>query len=321
VLRALLALPILLAACAAPEPGEPAAPETPPPAMDTMPAKLEPDPCPDPPPCGDDCSNVPFVRNDCWTTPYGPARADVVVIAAADATGTDAAPGGPLAGKLSTNMLFCEQGAYALCFFSGPPDPTGKDPAGNAALPCVLDGDAADCTCQVYTAGPSFVDLNGILNQGAYYQTVQACQQDGSGCRNMVTCGLDGKKPGCGDLPEAPVCGYVAAQDPADPAVSLMPGADLVSTWSGAMDDDYQLGQVPCEGLYAGCMTAPCTFPEGAAQPPQDGDPIQCQCPTYKGMFQVGQAGQQCEIPHGTDAQGNTVRYVWSASYTVTAGS
>ena len=297
----------LLAACGdnAP-PQEPAASES---TTTTEPATTEPasgstqaadNPCPDPPPCGEDCSNHPFAPTDCWTTPYGPAKADVILAA-----------GNPLT---STNFLYCEGGAYALCFFSGPPDPTGTNPD-NRPLPCVLQGDVAKCTCQAYTSGPYFVDINAILNLGAFYETVQACGQDGSGCANIANCGPDGKKPGCKERKPAPVCQYVRDQNPDDSSVSLMPRADLVSTFSFAMDGDYRIGSTPCDGLYAGCMTAPCFFAEGHGPEITDGEPIQCECPTYTGTYQVGQSRQSCSISSSDGAS-----YVWSAANTVSTG-
>lgn len=258
-------------------------------AQEASKAAAIPPPCP-PCPAGTTCDNYPFqATGDCWTTKHGPARADVV--------------------DAPTNLLYCKQGAYALCYFSGPPTATGKDPKKNKPLPCELKGDIANCTCQVYTTGPSFVDINGILNLGAYQQTVQACGPDGSGCANLHTCGKDGTKSGCDQLQQAPVCQYVQSQNPNDPTVSLMPKADLVSTFSStAMSANYQIGSTPCEGRYAGCMTAPCFFLKGAKQPPSNGDPIQCECPTFTGKFQVGQFHQQCDIGAG---------YVWSASNNV----
>jgi hypothetical protein len=289
------ALPIVLlaawSACSPQQPSAQGSATTPPTTASNPPAGP---PCPVPPPCGDDCSNQPFERTDCWTTKYGPARADVVL-------------GNPLK---STNLLYCSGGSYALCYFSGPPYATGTS-ADNRPLPCVLEGDVANCTCQVYTSGPYFVVINDILNLGAYYETVQACGHDGSGCANITNCGPDGRLPGCADQKVAPVCQYVQNQNPDDPSTSLMPKADLISTFSLAMDGDYRLGTTACTGLYAGCMTAPCFFPQGAAQPPADGDPVQCQCPTYDGPFQVGQSGQECGIPG--DGGGS---WVWSASYT-----
>lgn len=252
--------------------------------------------CPTPPPCGEHCSNQPFEPTDCWTTKYGPARADVVLA--------------------STNFLYCNGGAYALCFFSGPPDRTGTE-RNNRPLPCVLTGDVANCTCQVYTSGPYFVDINAILNLGAYYETVQACGHDGALCANLKNCGLAGTAEDCDTQKTAPVCRYVQHQNPNDPKVSLMPKADLVSAFSFAMHADYKIGKTDCEdpGLYAGCMTAPCFFPPGAKNPPSDGDPIQCQCPTFRGPYQVGQPEQVCRIP---PSDGKV--YVWSASDTISDG-
>ncbi|HEV8582654.1 MAG TPA: hypothetical protein VGX68_26605 [Thermoanaerobaculia bacterium] len=278
---------------------QPAAEETPPaqqPAAESTQAAAVPSQCPT---CaaGQTCSNYPFQRTDCWTTTHGPAKADVIE--------------GP------NNLLYCKQGAYALCFFSGPPTPTGKNPD-NPPLPCVLKGDVANCTCQVYTAGPSFVDINGILNLGAWQQTVQVCGADGSGCANLANCGKDGSLPGCDKRTQAPVCQYVQNQDPNDPTVSLMPKADVISTFSPtAMSANYQLGSTPgCKGRYAGCMTAPCFYPKGAKQPASDGDPIQCECPTFDGPYQVGQFKQQCDIPSS-----NGTSYVWSAANNLMGGN
>ncbi len=266
--------------------------------------------CPYPPPCGDKCSNTPFVPTDCWTTQYGPAKADVVITENAK-----------LGAVRSTNMLYCSSGSYALCFFSGPPFPTGKNcqPGSknctNKPLPCVLDGDHANCTCQYYTADAThsyFVDINGILNRGAYQQAVQACGQDGSGCANLKICGPHGKDPRCKKKQQAPVCAYVQNQSPTNASGSLMPDAEVISTFSFAMNSSYKLGSVPCSGLYAGCMTAPCKFPAGSSPTHSAGDSVQCACPTYSGTYQEGQPNQNCPIP--SDPNGS---YVWSASNTV----
>jgi len=298
-----LTLPVLLLSACHSDSPEPAATEgeTSAPATAEKTAATyaqEPDPCPDPAPCDPDCSNQPYVPTECWTTPYGPAKADIVL---GDAL-------------TSTSMLYCEGGSYALCFFSGPSEATGTNP-NNPPLPCVLEGDTANCTCQVYTSGPYYVAITSILNEGAYYETVKTCGADGSGCANMATCGPKSQPGDCDGQTIAPVCTYVAAQDPDNDAVSLIPGADLISTFSFAMDADYQLGATPCEGLYAGCMTAPCYFAEGATLPPADGDPIQCQCPLYNDTYQIGQPlqGKNCPIPDAGDGH----RYTWSASNTV----
>lgn len=276
--------------------------------------------CP-PPTCGNHCSNTPFHRTDCWTTPYGPAKADVVIT-----------PSGKLGALDSTNMLYCPAGHYALCFFSGPSSPTGtgcpsSSGCKNNRLPCVLSEDrkSANCTCQYYTADaqhPSFVDINGILNLGAYHETVEVCGPDGSRCANLKNCGKDQagcpdphpcSAPGTGASCLAPVCKYVEQQNQLDPKVSLIPGAEAVSTFSFAMQSSHPIGGTPCSGLYAGCMTAPCKFTSGSASTHSPGDPIQCECPTYDGTYQIGQDHESCNI-HSNE-KGKS--YVWSASNTV----
>jgi hypothetical protein len=211
-------------------------------------------------------------------------------------------------------MLYCDGNTYALCFFSGPPTATGTS---KLPLPCELNenGDTATCTCQAYTSGPNFVDINAILNRGAYFQTVNLCGQDGSKCRNIVNCGPRGDLPGCKAHPPAPVCKYVKDQSPSNPQGSLMPKADLISTFSFAMsgkDGSHHLGSIPCTGLYAGCMTAPCFYGPEHTSPTTHGERVKCQCPTYSGEYQIGQKGQSCSIP---DSGGKT--YVWSAANTV----
>jgi hypothetical protein len=250
--------------------------------------------CADPPPC-DNCSNYPYAPTDCWTTDYGPARANVILGSALQ----------------STNMLYCEGGTYALCFFSGPLEATGTNPE-NKPLPCHLVGDVAKCTCKAFTSGAYFVDINSILNLGAYFETVQICGKDGSACANIVNCGTDGSVPGCQDQKPAPVCGYIKNQNPDDAKVSLMPNADLISAFSFAMDGDYMLGGTPCTGLYAGCMTAACKAKDGDAASLADGDLVECDCPTYTGTYQIGQSGMACV---GSD--GSASPFVWSAANSV----
>jgi hypothetical protein len=313
----LVAALLPLSACGkkAPMAGPVAKEEVPAPAPAAQTASTSSQQCAPPPPCGSNCSNTSNPEAPpCWTTPYGPAEADVII------------PGKEKGGALvSTNMLYCSHATYALCFFSGPPNPTGRHPNKNQALPCKVNGDTAQCTCQAYT-GHSFVDINGILNFGAYNQTVygssnptvQACGADGSGCRNITTCGPDGKKPGCEDLPEAPVCQYVKNQSAANPQASLYPDADLISTFSFAMEPQYPLGSFDCttttpSASYAGCMTAPCKYQPGTTGIPKDGTTVTCECPIVTGPFQVGQRDlTSCTIQ--PDANGS---YVWSASYTV----
>ncbi len=304
-----------LTACGNHEPQQQtSAQETPPPSTET-PAASEPTPpavssstqesnapCPNLPCNGENCSNYPFKPTDCWTTKYGPAKADVIVASQ---------PGGAVR---STNMLYCDGNTYALCFFSGPPTPTGTS---KLPLPCELNekGDTAECTCQAYTSGPNFVDINGILNRGTYFETVNLCGKDGSKCRNIVNCGPRGDLPGCKAHPPAPVCKYVKDQSPSNPQGSLMPKADLISTFSLAMSGKggtHELGSIPCNGSsagpYAGCMTAPCFYGPEHTSSTTDGERVKCQCPVYSGDFQIGQKGLSCPIDAG---------YVWSASNTV----
>lgn len=254
-------------------------------------------PCPMPPPCGNTCSNTPYKPTECWTTQYGPAKADIVS---------------------NVSLLYCigssgSGSPYALCAFSGPPYPTGTNPS-NPSMPCVLQGDVAKCSCEVRIASatkPYFVDINAILNEGAYYQTVTACGPDGSNCANLDNCGPKGDKAGCSSHQQAPVCKYVNQQNPKNPSVSLIPRADMISTFSYAMAESYQQGTTSCaSGLYAGCMTAPCFFGRDHQGPPHDGEKIDCECPTWNGPFDIDQNAQKCTI-----TSSKTWKYVWSASY------
>jgi len=258
------------------------------------------------PPCGTNCTNTPFELTKCWTTSYGPARADVVVVPA------DAKPAAAIS---SPNMLACQGGGYALCFFSGPP----AGIFGGKPLPCTLrrDGLAADCTCQYYSSGTYYVDINGILNQGAYYQAAQQCGPNGCGCPNIT-----GKTCQPNPPSQAAVCTYVnnqSASVSSQPVSAFYPPAQILSTFSFAMSPQgggsYKLATAPaaCHGKYAGCMTAACRFADGnAPSTHHDTDPIQCECPVYEGDYQVGAEGQACTIP---SSNGQT--YVWSASNTV----
>ena len=268
-----------------------------------------------PPPCvanGTPC-NTPFELTKCWTTPYGPARADVVVVPAGTV---------PPVPTKSPNMLACQNGgAYALCFFSGPP---GSIVAKGNSLPCALDKDGltANCTCQYYSSGTYFVDINGILNKGAYFEAVNQCGADGSGCLNITNCQQDSQGAyTCSGPQQAKVCNYINSQSSGNAASSFYPTAQaqVVSTFSFAMTPPYALSATPptCNGKYAGCMTAPCRFADGSdPSSHKNGDPVQCACPVYDGAYQVGAKGQDCTIP---PSNGNT--YIWSASSTVVQGS
>ena len=138
-----------------------------------------------------------FRFNDRYTTPFGPAYADIWLKQA--------------------NFLACkpplkQRFAYALCFFSGPamgtPVPGDGSAPINPPLPCVLskDGKSADCTCYGLTTEqyppliPYFIDINGILNLDLYWRTIRECGHDGSLCSPRA--------PFRGDHPwnQAPVC-------------------------------------------------------------------------------------------------------------------
>ena len=204
------------------------------------------------------CKELPFVRNVYWTTPYGPARADVVTA--------------------KTNMLPCSGPAYALCFYSGP-----------SPMPCKVDKTkhVALCECTGYNAPNTsykyFVDINGILNTCVYIETVGVCGSDGSKCQTENS---------------APVCQYIN-QNPQ----ALMPQGTIISTFSTAQVKEHPPGCTPCQqGLYAGCMTAPCSLGKSS----QGFARVVCECPLYDGPYQVGQKGVSCNLGEGL---------VWSASY------
>jgi len=253
--------------------------------------------CPTDPFCGADCDNWPYVPADCKTTPYGPAKADVVMA--------------------GTNLLMCTGGTYALCAFSGPQEPTGENRRNNS-LPCVVETDHADCTCQTYTSGlPWFVDINAILNLGAWYQAVQECGPTGENCFNYTACGPDGSKcTGNTELKVPSICAYIRNQGSGDPKGWLRPQGDLISTFSYAMQDDYSMSPTTsCTHIqspfYAGCMTAACFYPPGTPEPPPDGTLVHCECPTYHGPYQISQSHESCYA--GAD-------HIWSASYTLGTG-
>lgn len=175
-----------------------------------------------------------------------------------------------------TQFLPCLGGPIALCYYSGP-----------EPIPCVptADGRFADCTCFEIPYGPYFVLLTAILNQQVYQETVAACGADGSGCQTPNS---------------APVCAVINDNE-------LIPGADLISTFSFACVPDQGIGLTNCSPYpYAGCMTAPCY---------RDGDElgeVTCRCPTWTGPYQVGQTGAQCVLPGGL---------VWSAAFDPTSTS
>lgn len=241
--------------------------------------------------------------NDLQTTSYGPAYADIL--------------------EKGSNFLSCmpPQGrpfTYALCFFSGPAYPTG-DNASNPALPCKLnaDGTVANCTCYAISSEntspkmPYYVDINAISNLYIYQKTIETCGLDGSGCSH-------GEK-------DPAVCDAINTN-------LLVPGADMVSVYSPMFSSDYdarnQSNVTSCtgqnQGLYAGCMTAPCNK---TGQFDSNGNElVECKCPVYNGPYQIGQGGQNCDAnqpPPGNTAQTKPAKgkYVWSAAYNTGGGA
>jgi hypothetical protein len=185
-----------------------------------------------------------------------------------------------------SNFLECKGAAIALCYYSGPGPTT----------PCNLDGlGIANCTCYEIPSGqPYLVDINAILNRDVYLKTVARCGKDGSLCRPT------------GSI-QAPVCEAINNN-------TLIPGADLVSTFSLYLEKQLAINPTTCAtpAAYAGCMTAPCK--RTGKTDPNTGLPlVQCGCPTFTGPYQVGQgiSQDQCVL------QGN---YIWSAAYKVGRG-
>jgi len=189
------------------------------------------------------------------------------------------------------NFLECRGTSIALCYYSGP---------ASSATPCELgpDGTIASCTCYEVPAGvPYFVDINAILNLDVYLETVKKCGSDGSNClpRGPHT---------------APVCDAINKN-------KLIPGADLVSTFSLFLARVNQIGQTMCDNPdhvpYAGCMTAPCAR-TGDRDSTTTLPLVQCACPTFDGPYQVGQTVTEEECTLG----GNSV---WSAAYAAPGGT
>ncbi|MGR8980629.1 MAG: hypothetical protein ACU84H_11150 [Gammaproteobacteria bacterium] len=115
-----------------------------------------------------------FTYNDTETTEFGPAYANVWTS--------------------PPNFLQCQpptgrKVSYALCYYSGPDDPTGNNPD-NPSLPCKLspDGVVADCSCYEISTElvspkiPYFVDINAISNLAIYQKTIDTCGKEGEKC-------------------------------------------------------------------------------------------------------------------------------------------
>lgn len=222
--------------------------------------------------------------NDTQTTSLGPAYANIV--------------------EQASNFLKCtppkgRSFSYALCYYSGPAQPTGNNP-NNPALPCQLskDGKVANCTCYaisntgVGAKSPYLVDINAISNRYVYDQSVQTCGENGADCPSADS--------------EVPVCEAINTN-------LLVPGADLISVFSPLYSNEYSSSSAPvtqCSGLYAGCMTAPCK--RTGQFDAQGNELVSCACPVYNGPYQIGQANQNCDANPQTKGK---AKYVWSAAY------
>jgi hypothetical protein len=184
----------------------------------------------------------------------------------------------------NSNFLECNGASIALCYYSGP----------GPITPCTLDGHGlANCTCYAIPSGQRYyVLINAILNRDVYLKTVAVCGKDGSKCRPT------------GSI-EAPVCESINNN-------TLIPGADLVSTFSLYLEKQLHIDPTTCAtpAAYAGCMTAPCK--KTGKTDPNTGLPlVQCGCPTFTGPYQVGTKVSQDQCVLG----GN---YLWSAAYSPT---
>lgn len=210
--------------------------------------------------------------------------------------------------------------SYALCYYSGPDDPTGNNPD-NPSLPCKLSPDGVVANCQCYEIStdvvspkiPYYVDIHAISNLAIYQETVETCGQDG------VKCAATDRDP--------PVCEAINTN-------LLVPGADLISVFSPVYIRDYfnqgEDNSTECldenAGLYAGCMTAPCY--RTGEKDAQGRDIVECKCPVFDGPYQIGQADQDC---NANDSPPNTMTWhrkprkmrssnVWSAAYNPAGG-
>ncbi len=185
------------------------------------------------------------------------------------------------------NFLACKGASIALCYYSGP----------GPVTPCTVEEGKgfADCACYEIPSGfPYFVDINAILNLDVYLATVKTCGQNGENCLPA------GSR-------QAPVCDSINNNN-------LIPGADLVSTFSLALESVIPIAQTTCgtAAQYAGCMTAPCKK-TGNIDPATGLPLVQCACPIYDGPYQAGQdiSQQQCTL--GDDS-------IWSAAYAPSGG-
>lgn len=247
-----------------------------------------------------------FTYNDTETTAFGPAYANVWT-----------SPSNFLQCKPPTGRKF----SYALCYYSGPNDPTGHS-SDNPSLPCTLsdDGIVANCSCYEISTDdvspkiPYYVDIHAISNLEIYNETVE-------------TCGKEGEKCAATDR-DPSVCDAINSN-------LLVPGADLISVFSPVFASNYftkgENNSTACvdgnAGIYAGCMTAPCY--RTGEKDASGRNIVECKCPIFKGPYQVGQANQSCDAnetpPSATASRDETKKIwkaanVWSAAYNPAGG-
>lgn len=235
---------------------------------------------------------VVYTPNPIETTPYGPAKADVLLH--------------------PSNFVPCFGGPIALCYYSGPaPNDMGVD------LSCKVtdDGEFSNCRCVEIPLGPYYVDINGILDKEVYRETVKKCGQTGADCQQSPNM--------------APVCEAIRTKKFLPDAV---PSPDTISTFSLALVSDFGIGQSNCPPQgdpivpYAGCMTAPCVRTDDTflyCTNDAEGNefcrevPIDiCTCPNFTGPYQVGQQDlppDECTLGDGTVGAN-----IWSAAYNPT---
>jgi len=222
---------------------------------------------------------VSYWPNPLKTTPFGPAKADILLRPA--------------------NFVPCRGGPIALCYYSGPePEPGEPD------LFCEVtdDGQFANCRCVEIPSGPYYVDINAIHDVRMYWMTVKKCGKDGVDCR-----GKPNKAPVCRAINEGRLFARKGAQRISTFSLAL------------GSSQGFAIGGPSCgKALYAGCMTAPCKQTGEKVRICHDTGsacswyPIDiCACPTFDGPYQVGKAGGACDDT-GEGQPGSTV---WSAAY------
>jgi hypothetical protein len=228
---------------------------------------------------------ISFTPNPLLTTPFGPAKADILLRA--------------------SNFLPCVGGPIALCYYSGPQPSDASQP--DLSCDVTSDGGFANCRCIEIPHGPYFVDINAILDVDMYARTVKVCGKDGVDCQR--------------ERNSAPVCRainenrFIAGADTISTFSLALDTAD---------PSEFKIGQTNCPvavdetALYAGCMTAPCTRTTDSIQINGSAYPIdECACPTFDGRYQVGQTLAQPNDPDSgcVLGDGEPGDKVWSAAY------